>query len=70
MKKSILNFGKALNKAEQKKISGGLISLIKVRCIVPSSDLACCAIDECGETGGVLRNNSGGYGTSANCVCY
>jgi len=51
MKKSILNFGKALNKAEQKSINGGERPIL---------------VEEgpCGETGGSIINHGpcSGYG--------
>ncbi|CAL2086090.1 hypothetical protein [Tenacibaculum sp. 190524A05c] len=70
MKKSILNLGKALNKADQKEISGGMLRPIKFRCIVNYGDPRCCTPSECGETGGIWRPGSVGYGTSANCACF
>ncbi|WP_408024905.1 hypothetical protein [Tenacibaculum sediminilitoris] len=59
MKKQILNLGKALNKAEQKKVNGGR-----------DPKKACC-----GGTGGIPVNlalcESGTYGTDyCNGVCY
>ena len=50
MKKSILNLGKALNKADQKEISGGMLTPIKFKCIVNYGDPRCCTPSECGET--------------------
>ena len=46
MKKSILNLGKALNKAEQKTINGG-----KIRCIVYKRQFEGEKIRSCGQYG-------------------
>lgn len=70
MKKSILKFGKALNKAEQKEISGGGFTLIKFKCLVNYGDSRCCTPSECGDTGGIWSPNAYGYGTSSNCACF
>jgi hypothetical protein len=61
MKKSILNLGKALNKAEQKEINGG----IGIRPVY----------EPCGDTGGMPVSSAhcgmGTYGTQwYNGVCY
>lgn len=70
MKKSILNLGKELNKADQKEISGGMPRPIKFKCIVNYGDARCCTPSECGETGGIWSPGSFGYGTSENCICF
>ena len=71
MKKSILNFGKALNKAEQKTISGGnpLISFNKC---YRGSDPRCCgtAQGQCGvgpHSGGLFQ---GYYNGRVLCACF
>ena len=61
MKKSILNLGKALNKAEQKLVQGGINPILNPR--------------PCGGTGGMVVNSShcsmGAYGTTwHNGQCY
>ena len=71
MKKSILNLGKALKKAEQKSVLGGRTPiLIEFKCLVNYGDPRCCTPSECGDTGGQWNPGQWGYGTSQNCVCF
>lgn len=70
MKKTISKLGKALNKATQQEIYGGNPILVKFKCIVNYGDPRCCTPSECGETGGIWRPGSFGYGTSTNCACF
>ncbi|WP_157811665.1 hypothetical protein [Tenacibaculum sp. SZ-18] len=69
MKKSILNLGNSLNKADQKQIIGGFRP-VKFRCLVNYGDPRCCTPAECGETGGIWHPGANGYGTSQNCACF
>lgn len=71
MKKSILNLGKALNKAKQKEILGGIPVLIKFECLVNSGDRICCTPQHCGNTGGIIADTfPGEYGTTDLCACF
>lgn len=71
MKKLIANIGNPLNKAEQKKITGGNLIKIKFRCLVNSGDPICCTPEHCGNTGGIIADTfPGEYGTTDLCACF